>query len=314
MRRSTHWLMALLLAALAPLPRLAQAECHFTNGTGMTRVQFSTPSQITVPADVAPGTVLWASPMTAQNANVDVSCNQYTYGGITNYLGVQPGGGATTFATNIPGLSIRLARGSTSTYLMAKPNDYLTRGTTTFSQSTSLELIATGPIANGSSLYAGQLAHWDFGNLESVVVFQTANTTTFTRPACTVAVDPTVVNLRAVTSGELQGGTGTTAADTPFAIQLNCPSALKLNITLDANSPYSVNDGVLSITGGTGAASGVGVQITKDGQAVKLRQAISVNTSSGPFAIPFAARYYRTTGALKPGLVKATATYTLTYP
>lgn len=315
MRRSTHWLMTLLLLALAPLPRLAQATCSFANGTGMARVIFTTPGQITIPDNIAPGTVLWSSSFTAQDATTKVSCDQRTNGGITNYLGTQPVAGATTFATNIPGLSIRLARGSTSTYLMAAPGDFLTQGTTTFSQSTSLELVATGPIANGSSLYAGQLAHWDFGNLSSVVVFQTANTTIFTQPACTIAVDPTTVTLRAVTSSELQGGNGTTAADTPFAIQLSCASATALDITLDANNPIRKNTGVLrNIAGGATAASGVAVQITtQNGTPVKLQQAMRVNTSNGPFAVPFVARYYRT-GKLSPGLVKATATYTLTYP
>lgn len=314
MRRSTHWLAAILLLALAPLPRLAQAACSFANGTGMTRVQFSMPSQITVPDNVAPGTVLWTSSMTAQDASVDVYCDQYTNGGIVNYLGVQPASGSTVFPTNIPGLSIRLSRGNMGSYLLASPADYLPQSTTTFSKATALELIATGPIANGSALYAGQLVHWDFGTLSSVVVFQTRNATVFTRPACSVAVDPTVVNLRAVTSSELQGN-GTTAADTPFAIQLSCSSASSLQITLDASNPVNISQGVLRTATGSGAATGVAVQITDaSGNPVALRQPISVNTSSGPFAIPFAARYYRTTGALKPGLVNATATYTLTYP
>lgn len=310
MRRSTQWLMALLLLVLVPLPRLAQATCAFVGGAGR-RVEFTPPSQITLPDNFSGDTVLWSSPMTPQNASVDVRCDWRTDGGITNDLGTQPPPGATTFATNIPGLSIRLARGSNTTYLMATPNDYLPYGTTTFSQNTSLELVATGPIASGSTLNAGQLAQWDFGNLTSVVVFRTLRATTFTRP-CTISVDPTVVTLRTVTTSELQGGNGTTAGDTPFAIKLSCPAALPLKITLDANNPYSVNNGVLNNQ--AGAASGVGVQITRNGQPVKLRQAIDVTTTGGQFDIPFGARYYRTGGTLQPGSIVATATYTLTYP
>lgn len=315
MRRSTQCLMAMLLLALLPLSRPAQANCQFSGRTGTARVEFTTPSQITVPDNVTPGTVLWRSPMTPQNANVDVSCNKRTDGGITSSIGIQPAPGATTFATNIPGLSIRLARGSTATYLMAKSTDYLTSGTTTFSQNTSLELVTSDSvaIANGSTLYAGQLAHWDFGNLSSVVVFQTLNTITFNRP-CTISVEPTVVTLRTVTASELQGNSGTTAGDTPFAIKLSCPAALPLKITLDATNPFNVNNGVLNTSSGSGAASGVGVQILRGGQPLTLRQAIDVTTSSGPVDIPFSARYYRTGGALQPGSVAATATYTLTYP
>lgn len=314
MRRSTQWLMALLLLLLIPLPRLALANCNFSGGGTGRRVEFTPPSQITLPDNASGDTVLWSSPMTPQNASVDVQCDARTDGGIVNSLGPQPAPGATTFATNIPGLSIRLARGSTATYLMATPNDYLSSGTTTFSQNTSLELVATGPIVSGSTLNMGQLAHWDFGNLSSVVVFRTLKATTFTRP-CTISIDPTVVVLRTVTSGELQGSKGTTAGDTPFAIKLSCPAALPLKITLDASRPDSVNNGVLMNTAnGAGAANGVGVQIIRNGQPVKLRQAIDVTTSGGPFDISFSARYYRTGGTLQPGSVAATATYTLTYP
>lgn len=312
MRRSTQWMMVLLALALMPLPRLAQATCWVVGGS-KARVEFTMPSQITLPDTVTPDMVLWSSAMTHQNTDVDVYCDRRTDGGITNYLGMQPAPGATTFATNIPGLGIRLARGSTNNYLMATPNDYLPYGTTTFSQNTSLELVATGTIANGSTLYAGQLAHWDFGNLNSVVVFQTRNATTFTRP-CTILVDPTVVTLRTVTVSELQGGGGTTAGSTPFAIKLNCAANLPLEITLDTTNPSSVINGVLNTISQSGGATGVGVQITRNGQPVRLREAIDVTTTSGPFDIQFSARYYRTNGALKPGLVAATATYTLTYP
>lgn len=306
-------LFLLLALALACVPQLASAYCSFDNGTSWSRVIFNTPSQITVPNDAAPQTVLWTSPMVAPDSRTDVYCNSYTTGGIVNYLGTQPASGETIFPTNVPGLGIRLARGSATNYLVAASADYLGGGTTTFSKSTSLELVVIGDIPNGSTLYAGQLVHWDFGNLGTVQVFQTAGPTTFVRPACSIAIDPTEVTLAGIATGSLSGN-GSTAGDTPFSIQLNCSSAATLAITLDANNPVNGQNGVLRISSGQGNARGVGVQITRNGNPVALGTAVQVTSTSGPFAIPFSARYYRTGGILRAGAVRATATYTLTYP
>ncbi|WP_157510937.1 fimbrial protein [Frateuria sp. Soil773] len=319
--RHPQWLRAAgalaVLLLLAILPGRASASCEFSGRTGWTRVQFAPPSQIMVPNGAAVGTVLWTSPMVPADQTTAVYCDRTTYGGIVNYIGSAVTSGATTFPTNIPGVSYRLQRGSASSYLVASPADYLTSGTTTFSNNTALQFVVSGPVALGSTLSAGQLAHWDFGGgVGTVIVFQTSSSTTFVGPACTVATDPTVVTMAATVTGNLSGS-GTTTGTTPFAIRLNCSTGSTLSITLNANNPISTANGVLRPTTGAGYASGVGVQIVNpnnNNSPVSFGQSIRVGaTPNGPLAIPFAARYYRSTGTLKAGKVSATATYTLTY-
>jgi len=316
------WLHAgalLALLALMLLPGRASAYCEFNGRTSWSRVQFAPPAKIVVPNGAAVGTVLWTSPMVAADQTTEVYCSQTTSGGIVNYIGNAVPSGATTFPTNIPGISYRLQRGSASTYLVASPADYLTSGTTTFSNSTALQLVVSGSVSLGSTLYAGQLAHWDFnGGVGTVQVFQTSSPVTFVGPACTVLTDPTVVTMAATVTGNLNGN-GATTGTTPFAIRLNCSAGSTLSITLNANSPVSTTLGVLRPTTGNGYAGGVGVQIVNPnsgGNPVAFGQPIQVgSTPNGPLAIPFAARYYRSTslGTLKAGKVSATATYTLTY-
>lgn len=314
MIRLVHRLLALLV--LACLPGIAVATCQLVNRTSWATVTFTPPAKIMVPNNAAVGTVLWASPMTPQNAEADLYCDQYTSGGIVNYQGPQVPGGSTIFPTIVPGVGVRLSRGSMGSYLIANPNDYVPAGATQFNLNTALEFVVTGPVAVGSSINASQLVNWAFGNVNPVVTFVTGANTTFVGPACTVAVDPTVVQLPAVTVGAF-GGNGSTTGTTAFAVQLSCSYASPLEITLDSINPINANNGVLSnIAASPGAASGVGVQISYNGKPAKLRRPITINATPGPFSIPFTASYYRNTGsgALGAGAVSATATYTLTYP
>lgn len=312
MIRPVQWLLALLALMLAGMPVIANAYCNFNYGTNWATVTFTPPATIMVPDNVAVGTVLWTSPMTPQNAEADLYCDQYTSGGIVNYQGAQVPGGSTIFPTTVPGIGVRLSRGTMGSYLIANPSDYVTSGTTQFNLNTALEFVVTGPVAIGQSINASQLVNWAFGNVNPVVTFVTSANTTFVGPACTVATDPTVVQLPTVTVGAF-GGNGSTTGTTPFAVQLSCSYASPIQITLDSANPVSVNNGVLSIATGTGMATGVGVQISRSGSPTKLRKAITVNATPGSFSIPFAASYYRT-GTVKAGTVAATATYTLTYP
>lgn len=312
MIRPVHWLLTLLALTLSGAPLTARAACYLNNGTSWATVTFTPPAQIMVPDNAAVGTVLWTSPMTSQSAEADLYCDQYTNGGIVNYQGAQVPGGSTIFPTIVPGVGVRLSRGSLGSYLIASPSDYVTSGTTQFNLNTALEFVVTGPVAIGQSINASQLVNWAFGSVNPVVTFVLGSNTTFVGPACTVATDPTVVQLPTVTVGAF-GGNGSTTGTTPFAVQLSCSYASPIQITLDSTNPVSVNNGVLSIATGTGMATGVGVQISRSGNPTKLRKAITVNATPGSFSIPFAASYYRT-GTIKAGSVSATATYTLTYP
>jgi type 1 fimbria pilin len=144
----------------------------------------------------------------------------------------------------------------------------------------------------------------------------TTSTVRFVVPACTVAVDPTVVTLPTVMASNFSGP-NSTAGQTGFDVKLTCSASTNLSITLATSSPATgvSGTGVIAPTSGSGMAQGIGVQIRDgNGNPISFNTAIPAGTtSSGPYAIPFQARYYQTAAVISGGNVSATATYTLTY-
>lgn len=319
-RRSGHltrwWRVGgvlLLMSMLALLPERAQADCSYAGNSGWSPVVFSPPGTITIPANVVAGTVLWTSPATTPSRPPHVKCPHATRNGIYNYLGSQPGGSASTFPiSHVPGLGYRIIA-SDGTPLPAYPSAPPISGNHRLDQPFSLQLIATGPIASGSTVYAGTFGQWKLDGVDTVEDFQTGTAVTFVAPACTVTTNPTSVTLPTVAAAAF-GGNGATAGMTPFAIRLQCISGSTLSITLATTSPVAGYPGAIASTTGTGYATGVAVQVL-DQQAgnVTFNQPYTVGTTpTGPLSIPYFARYLQT-GTVSAGKVNATATFTLTY-
>lgn len=302
----------LILLVMAALPRIASAACSIDRGSSWAPVNYSPPTSIYVPANAPIGTVLWNSGQVAPQSAPSVTCNGTTSGGIKNYISTQPTSGATVFPTGIAGLGCRLAHGNDTSFMVANPADSIASGGYSFSVTTGLQLVVTGPIANGVVLAAGQLGSWSFTGADPIQVFITKNNVTFKGPACTAVVDPTVVTLPTVFTGSFSGR-GTTAGATTFALQLSCQAGVQLSVQLDTSNAVAGTTGVIAATGG---ATGVGVQVTDtSGNPIVFGTPYSKGiTPSGPMSVPFSARYYQTTTALPgSGKVNATATYTLTY-
>lgn len=107
-----------------------------------------------------------------------------------------------------------------------------------------------------------------------------------------------------------------------FNINLLCDSGVKISYQIDG--AQAIGDGyVLANASGAGMATGVGVTLFKGGVgsntplplATKFLHS-STSVSATPVSIPITARYYRTaasSAAIVPGLVSATATFTLFY-
>ncbi|KAF6660649.1 type 1 fimbrial protein [Enterobacteriaceae bacterium EKM102V] len=115
------------------------------------------------------------------------------------------------------------------------------------------------------------------------------------------------------------GGTGTWPGDANtrrFTIPLNCNAGTRVNVQIDGSIQNAAR-GVLNLNGGTGSASGVGIQLLfgDSGGAVQFGRPISTGTaaSEGAYSIPFRARYYQTGSDVTPGTADASATFTLTY-
>ncbi|MER2046536.1 MAG: fimbrial protein [Pantoea agglomerans] len=99
-----------------------------------------------------------------------------------------------------------------------------------------------------------------------------------------------------------------------FTIPLNCNAGTRVNVQIDG-SAQNASQGVLNLTGGSGSASGVGIQLLFNGSPLPLATPILTGTASseGAYSIPLQARYYQTGSNITPGTANASATFTLTY-
>ncbi|EPT6973898.1 fimbrial protein [Cronobacter sakazakii] len=113
-------------------------------------------------------------------------------------------------------------------------------------------------------------------------------------------------------------GIGSTTNITSFVLQLkNCPetvtkASIKFGGTADTD-----NVDVLALTGGTGAASGVGIQLVDaDGTPLNLYTAsadYALETGTATNNLEFGARYIQTGATVTAGVANGSSTFTVTY-
>jgi type 1 fimbria pilin len=194
----------------------------------------------------------------------------------------------------------------------------------------SIELIRTSTaITAGSFSFTGYV-HVESVNFANGTVV-TGSTITFgytmnspTVAACTVTGADIPVPLQPVRVAAL-ATVGATANPSPFNINLQCEANARPQISLtDVANPNNVSTELSLASDST--ATGVAIQILANGNLVRYgpapyyynasstasKNSIDLGTQSGATSIPFTARYIRTAN-LKPGTVKARATFTFTY-
>ncbi len=310
MRAKCLWAVPLLLG-LGLVPTAANAKCKFSSG-GNTSVTFSLPTTMTIPANMADGTVIASTGQVSPANPPDITCGGF-FGETVSYGVVNIRGGYladnVTYETGVPGVGYRITH--PIAYLTPYPQNSQRLTTSTFSVTSGLELIKTGPITSGSVLAAGKLGDWRWENLIPET-FRLANAITFTTPSCTIVTDPINVTLPTVTSGAFSG-VASTSGKTPFQITLNCPTGTAVtHITMHTTNPDS-HQGVVAPSG-AGYAAGIGVQML-DGNAnpVVFEQQSIVNPPNATTSIPYFAQYFQTAATTSGGPVKATVTFDIFY-
>ena len=321
MMHATRRWMPLLLLALAPLG--VRAECRYDSGSN-TSVTFSLPSSISIPANTPNGTVLATSAQTAPANPPSISCGHYsghnnkwhesaeqlTYGVVNSRGGNKDN---QTYDTGIAGVSYRITHPTDHLTTYPLNNDSI-GSPASFSVTSGIELIKTGPIASGGTLTPGPLGDWRWvdseGNVLTPETFRLGNSITFTTPSCTLVANPINVTLPAVTTGAFTG-VGSTSGRTPFQILLNCPAGTAVTeITMHTTAPDS-HAGVIQPA--AGYALGVGVQVLDTHMnPVVFEQQMAV-TPSANSSIPYYAQYFQTAAAVSGGNVKATVTFDIYY-
>jgi type 1 fimbria pilin len=314
------WLLLLLLA-LGFVPNgnvLAQCYQDQSSPGSQGTVTFSPPATIAVPSGVAIDTVLWTSASVTPSPTPIYDCYNTVNYGVTNNVGAAPAANVQYFPTGVTGVSYVLIHSGADLYSYANSSESFgfSGSQVTFSVPTTLEIVATGTITNGSVLQAGTLGYWQWqgnGNPQ-IEAFVLGNKVTFVTSSCSVATNPINVTLPTISTTAL-GSVGATAGTTAFNISLNCTGAagMSVSLELDANGTASGIQGVLTPT--SGSSAGVGVQVLNQANtAVTFGTAVSEGTTPvGQMNIPFSARYYQTAATITPGTLAASATFTLTY-
>lgn len=314
-----HTVVLLLLVLLSTLSMTARATCQFVNFTTTSNVNISMPSStVTINPNAAVGTVLASSAQFAPTPTSTISCSGTTRIGVSNSADSATSG-STIFSTGVPGVGYRVTHPDSGNYLEAYSGDSIAAGNYNLSVTSGIELVKTGPIANGAKLSASTLGFWRYDGISPNTILRAENfnligSVTFVYPSCTV--NNNVINVVLPTiSTTAFNGVGTTAGATAFNISLNCPGGDTLLIEFDTANASSVANSVIANSTGTGRAKNVGVQLV-DQSFVPITfgtPAVVGATPSGPYNLTYYARYYQTAAAPAAGTVSATATFTLSY-
>ncbi|NTX79281.1 type 1 fimbrial protein [Serratia proteamaculans] len=120
------------------------------------------------------------------------------------------------------------------------------------------------------------------------------------------------------------GASGSLAGATKFTLKLKtCPTATTATVKFDGIAAGG-DDKILALTGGAGAATGLGIQISdKSGNVLPLAtNSVSYTLAKGDASVPandvtndldFTARYISTAATVSAGSANATATFSINY-
>ncbi|MFC4761778.1 fimbrial protein [Dyella koreensis] len=316
-RPTVRFLVAMLLLLGGALGARPSSAACFNTGGDIARVEFTPPASLTVPFGAPIGSVIYRSPTTAPLTTTQLLCSPNTSHGLQNAVGDSPAAGSVIFPTAVAGVGYRLRLSGPNASVGPYPC-CRTRGAWSFvnvTASANLELVKTGPIANGAVLTAGPLAHWLFDDELRAEQFSLGNAITLVAPACAVNTKDIAVTLPPLSNTAFQG-VGSAPGDTPFAILLQCTGGTTLAITLDTNLPQGSTAGVIAPPPQTGAAANIGVQILDQSLTpVNFGTLKTVGTTpDGLLSLPYHARYFQTDTPAGTGVVTASATFTLSYP
>ncbi|MFM0673642.1 fimbrial protein [Paraburkholderia sediminicola] len=234
-------------------------------------------------------------------------------------------GDPSTFQTNVPGIGVRFYITSdwSGSWVQAPVTQTLPPNNGGYAHYTRADLIVTGPVGSGTlTTLPSMTVKISGGCLTTSSTTQYLNTgSVIASNTCSVTIASVDVPLPKALSPDLSTN-GATTGSTPFALGVDCPAGVNVNVTLtDAANP-SNRSTTLSLAQGS-SASGVGLQILTGSTVVAygpdsamagtMNQWSAGTASGGRMQIPLTARYVRTTGTLIPGSVKGTATFTMSY-
>jgi type 1 fimbria pilin len=144
-------------------------------------------------------------------------------------------------------------------------------------------------------------------------------------PSCSVTTTAVAVSMPYENTSAFQG-VGATTGQTNFNLGLVCDANANPSISFMDSATPSNETSTLTLAPGS-TATGIGVQLLYQGTPVVFSPGaysytnsstptsnnLSLGALSGTQNVPFQARYIQTNAAVTPGLIRAVATFTMTY-
>ena len=325
---------AFLLGICFAIP--ARASCQFTTSSFQTGA-FNI-GTVAVPRDAAIGFVV-ASRQISYDALV-------AHQGLDCGVGVQTimsfamtGGGSGTYATNIPGIGIRIYVWSSSSYYTTPTTPTLIPNSWTYSYTggtgsnygtgylqVRADLVVTGRVdLSVTNALVYNVGPWmSVRTADGTSTLNTSNlavTATIAIQTCNVTTSSVSVQLPKAFVSSLSAA-NSTAGNTAFSLDLNCAAGTNVAVTLTDASNASNRSNILGLAPGS-SAKGVALQILNASGPVSFgpdsaspgtqNQWSAGTAAAGVMHIPLSAQYIRTSGTLVPGSVNGNVTFTMSY-
>lgn len=274
---------------------------------------------ITVPQNASVGTVL--SRVNIGTFNLIYGCDNSYYNkgdgfslnlGYNNIDESQYGGGV--YNTSIPGLGIRIS----NTQIGAMPYSSAQRSAKAqLNMPLVAELVKISDDITSGTLSSVNLLELTFSNTIYKANIGEVNlvNTSIIYPSCNLDTKTIQVDLGSKNKLDFDK-VGSYSESNKFNIVLNCNQGtnIQFKITPGAAGGFDNENGVLN-QDESSTSKGYGVQILKDSNPLIFGQEMSAGKSdeSGRVEIPLNARLYKLSEFVSPGIVKASATFTITY-
>ncbi len=317
----------------------AQAACRLVgNPFGATKVQFNINiGTVSGVAIATPGAVLASYTYAAPSRSI-IDANNYLgcqLGDVENFTasyGSPVAGYPGVYTTNLTGIGYRITYSDGTTVApMSWTNSYGTAGSTTKGGiiyfppgQFKFELIKTAMTVGYGTLRTGQYGSDDVPGNQALQISVT-NGGTIQSSGCSVDLDSEnkTVTLNSASS-QLFSGVGSTQGKKLFNLNMTCPGVVPQHtqIEFDGVADSSGLPGTLALSGNS-TASGLGIQVfnQRSNVPVTLGQFQSVGPNpngqdqygNNKYSLQFFAQYIQTQPVMGPGIVNATANFTLQF-
>jgi type 1 fimbria pilin len=313
-KKTKALLLSLILSPLFILSESAMAACHWGAGISAPENKPLTFGSVMVRADAPVGTVLAVARTDGYHGSqaLFVCDSAYAIQGTLLSFPTLSAYGNNVYNTNIRGVGLRIGEPSTKfpTLDDMSPNEnfYLD------GEGVVAQLVKTVPGSVGAGrVIAGTLIKYEIVSYPEFHATAYLGSDTYIIPvAC--SINNTVINVRLDNAVEADfSGVGSVAKPKDFTVGVNCASGTQVKMTLDGK--LAGPTGVLALNAGTDQASGIGIQLLKDGTPVDLGTELNFGTATmtGNLLLPLTARYYQTAASIAGGKTNASATFTMTY-